>query len=379
LLAAILLAVVLAAGANAGVLDNYYLLKVRPSRDARKSSDANTRKQVDTSQLKLKPKLSSSEFLRDISQVSGANLVGDNVTAESLGLAKYYTVHIFTCCAHGESSTTCTTPLVGSTFDPRKNLKLEKTVLEGTYSDTLRASLDSYSRASPYLGFSLIISFVFIMGAPTSMLVSHKLPKMAVAAVVMSALAVVLLFTSAISASVALQKLRTDMNSEFGASGIDSSPGQLLAPMYPAIVLVVVETALLYLARRKISQQAKRSMRELKGKTLVSLPQPIPNMAEPQPPMRGGPYKLSVEDLPESGQARKPCMMGVPPPRNPEAASFLNYSSSERHSSDMDGGDLGSPDPEKRPRVISAQSLNNTKRKAMQPAAAFRPPKPPSP
>ncbi|KAG7142022.1 hypothetical protein HYQ46_007713 [Verticillium longisporum] len=136
LLSVTLAVIVLIAGSRTNILDGLSFFK------------------VDTSNFDIKSKLSSSTYLQDLTEVSGIDLVGQDVTAESLGLARTYTISLLGYCSHHSDSTSCTSPRMGYFFDPITVLKLDTTAVANLDTSDIDEALARYERISQFLAFA---------------------------------------------------------------------------------------------------------------------------------------------------------------------------------------------------------------------------------
>jgi hypothetical protein len=227
-----------------------------------------TNRQVDTSALSLPSKLSRSAFLRDISKVSGQDYIGPDITPQRLGISISYTVHVFTCCGHATDTHPgqCTTPLVGSSFDPYRDLKLDNTILEGTYSSRMRSALNGYNRISPFLGAGFLVAFVLGLAAPTTLLLAKKAPRAAWVSAAMGVISTIFLLAATASAHAIMRELAHAMHAEFSAIGIRTDVGKLTYPAWAAFGFSVLATLSLVVIARRTPQRKMLRARVLKGK-----------------------------------------------------------------------------------------------------------------
>jgi len=266
---------------------------------------------------------------------------------------------------------------VGSSFDPYKDLKLDNTVLEGTYSSRMTSALKGYNRISPFLGSGFIVAFVLGLGAPTTMLLAQKAPRAALVSVALSAVSTVFLLAATASATAVMKELAHAMEAEFSAIGIHTKTGKLTYPAWAAFAFSVLATLTLILIARKVPQKKELRARDLKGKapslgpisskpstmtmatshTAVNSQHSVPTLRDPQPPPRlpmvgkgigdrgfGAGFGMGGSGM-ETDSSRRDSEMS-----NSGAAGSYNSNSSR-----VSGGD----------KIISESDLSNTRRKEL--------------
>ncbi|KAK3389805.1 hypothetical protein B0H63DRAFT_445967 [Podospora didyma] len=209
---------------------------------------------TETSGLSAPPKLGNSDFLRDLSTVSGTDFVGQKTTAADLGLADSYTVHLLTVCGHfSGGSVSCSTPRINFAFDPSLDLKLDRTSLQGTYSQSYLDALSNYSRINHFLPGGYIAAAVFIWLAPLAACFS------AVGATILSSLAAILLLSSSIAAGLTFKNMNNAFNDNFNASGLSSSIGTIpIALSVIPLVFCLIATGFYVAQARSSSAKARR-------------------------------------------------------------------------------------------------------------------------
>ncbi|KAI0013063.1 hypothetical protein F4779DRAFT_613934 [Xylariaceae sp. FL0662B] len=180
---------------------------------------------VDTTDLNVPSKLSSSTFLRDLSTLAGEDWVGSSASPESLGLSKTYSLTLLTACAQDDGSTTCGTPKIGFSFDPESDLKLDSTSIQGTLSSAYYGPLQTYSRVSTFLGVAYVLAALLTGFSCVSIIVSRCLPRAVIASLFSLVTASILLLTAAITSAVTFAKLRDALNNELGSSGLKTQYG----------------------------------------------------------------------------------------------------------------------------------------------------------
>ncbi|KAI1419033.1 SUR7/PalI family-domain-containing protein [Xylaria sp. FL1777] len=172
---------------------------------------------VDTTNLAISAKLSSSVFLQDLSKVSGNDYVGQSTTRQTLGLPSDYSVSLLTACGRNDDgSASCYAPRVGFTFNPGSNLKLDGTTAQ--YGE-----LHTYATVSTFVAAAYIAaSFLTIVSCATIAL-SRRFERTILISRISSGLAVPLLTTATIASIVTFVKMRDSFNSELRDVGITTA------------------------------------------------------------------------------------------------------------------------------------------------------------
>ncbi|KAL1855337.1 hypothetical protein VTK73DRAFT_8575 [Phialemonium thermophilum] len=235
---------------------------------------------TDTSGLSVPAKLSSSQFLKDLSDVSGKDLVGPTSTASSLGLADSYTLLLLTSCAHfAHGSVSCAAPRIGFAFDPASGLSLDSTALQGTYPSSFLSALSAYHHASRFLAAAYVLGAALtglaVLLAAFSACSSGRRSSprrrrgrrvaaaggggasLAVSAAVASAIAAALLLGAVIAAAVVFTRLVSQFNDAFDdKAGISASRG--IAPLVAggiAFLLALLASVGFGVLARSLKQQ----------------------------------------------------------------------------------------------------------------------------
>lgn len=230
-LIAILLIIVLVAGSSPSTLPDLYLFK------------------VNTTSLHLPSKLSTSQYLTDLSQVTGTDLTGQPFNTTTLGISDLYTIHIFTCCAQPER---CSAPALGPSFDPLLHLRLGVGAVD-KLSEDLEDALRLYKSVSPMIGAVFIIAFVFVLSAPSVTLLNRRVFIAGWVAMTLAGLSAVLLLIGCIAGRVTGQKLSKALNDGFEDFGITAEEGGLLFPAWAAIPVCFANTLLIFIRSKKES------------------------------------------------------------------------------------------------------------------------------
>ncbi|CRK42064.1 hypothetical protein BN1708_008634 [Verticillium longisporum] len=212
LLSVTLAVIVLIAGSRTNILDGLSFFK------------------VDTSNFDIKSKLSSSTYLQDLTEVSGIDLVGQDVTAESLGLARTYTISLLGYCSHHSDSTSCTSPRMGYFFDPITVLKLDTTAVANLDTSDIDEALARYERISQFLAFAYVASIAFAILGPILSLFGSKIRIIGFAGIFLSWLAAIILLVASGTGHYIYQHLSKAIDSDLDPIGIDSDFGLLLVP-----------------------------------------------------------------------------------------------------------------------------------------------------
>ncbi|KAM0325825.1 hypothetical protein ACHAQA_007127 [Verticillium albo-atrum] len=216
LIAALLAIIVLVAGSRSNVLDELSFFK------------------VDTSNFDIESKLSGSAYLQDLTEVSGLDLVGQDVTAESLGLARTYTVSLLGSCSHDTDSTSCTSPRVGYVFDPISVFKLDTVSISSLTTDTIEDALSKYERISRALAFAYMAGIISTILGPILAAFGSKLRLLGIAGAFFSWLAMGLLLGSSAAGQYIYRRFSKAIDSDLDPIGIDSDLGLLLVPSWLA-------------------------------------------------------------------------------------------------------------------------------------------------
>jgi hypothetical protein len=186
--------------------------------------------------------------------LTGTDLTGKDGTAASLGLAKAYTVALFTRCAEGSRDETCTKPALGFHLDPGSDLKLENTALQNTWP-----SFKSEEATSIFLGIAYLVAFVFTILSPIFTLFSSRFPRAAIISATFSTLATVLLIAGGIAAPILYKKLKDTFDNDFGKFGVKTELGKkLFGLIWIAALLSVFLTMYLILRARRANMIARR-------------------------------------------------------------------------------------------------------------------------
>lgn len=313
LIAAVLIILVLVAGSSPAALPNLYLLKARLYSSPTSHTPSRlllTNGQVDTSALRVPAKLSGSQYLVDLSALTTTDLTGPSQTPSTLGIAPLYRVYVFTCC----SPTTCTAPLVGPSFDPAHNLRLEATSL-GSPAESLEDVLRLYRVTSPLLGVMLILAFVFVLGAPSVALLGRKFRSAGWVALVVHCLATVCLLVACVVGHIGMVRLRDGMDADLGSVGVRAYSGGLLYPAWAALPPCLLNAVLAFASigrsrgaeEREKEQQRASEEQEAPAETDTSTrteQAPPPQIRETWPPVDTGVRRVRIrntlhEDLSE--------------------------------------------------------------------------------
>ena len=178
--------------------------------------------QTNVKDLAIPPKLASSDFLQDISKVSGTDYVGQPSTASTLELADRYTTHLLTTCAHyADGTISCSKPRIGFFMNPAHDLHFDSTAFQGAYPDPFLRSMSHYSKLSRSLAGAYITSAFFLFLANIASCFS------AISAAVATALAAVILLGASIANVVVFTSVNTAFNTHFHTAGLASTSGTI--------------------------------------------------------------------------------------------------------------------------------------------------------
>ncbi|KAI1280039.1 SUR7/PalI family-domain-containing protein [Xylaria sp. FL0933] len=172
---------------------------------------------VDTTNLAIPAKLSGSAFLRDLSSISGSDLVGQIRTRQSLGLPSDYSVSLLTACGRSDDgSASCYAPRVGFAFNPGSNLKLAGTASQ--YSQ-----LHTYASVSTFVAVAYILSSLLIVLSCTTIVLSRCFDRAILASRISSGLAATLLTAATIASIVTFVKTRDAFNATLSDVGVTTA------------------------------------------------------------------------------------------------------------------------------------------------------------
>ncbi|KAI8286490.1 hypothetical protein K4K60_000357 [Colletotrichum sp. SAR11_57] len=189
---------------------------------------------VDATNLNIPAKLGGSQYLQDLSRVSGADLVGQDATPATLQIFDVYYV----------------TLLVGYWFDPRSDLKLDATSIAGSFSGNLNNALNSYAKTSSFFGVAYIFAFVLAILAPIVSVISGRCGRAGFAGVVLSAMATICLLAASIAATVIFKKVDDAIKENFNDIGISSALGLLFVPTWIAVAFSLLASVLMGIKTR---------------------------------------------------------------------------------------------------------------------------------
>lgn len=350
LAAAILMILVLVAGSSPAALPHLYLLRASVPIHTYSLLPLLTDTQVDTSSLSVPAKLSNSKYLVDLSALTSADLTGPPQTPSTLGIAPLYRVYVFTCC----SPTSCTAPVVGPSFDPAHDLRLEATNL-GATGASLEDALRFYGVMSPLLGVMLILAFVFVLGAPSVALLGRRMRSAPWVALGGHCLAAVCLIVACVAGQVGMARLRDGMNDELGSVGVRAYGGGLLYPAWAALPLCLINAVLAFLSVRRSRRVEEQEKEQRRRSEEQESPAETPTPAKPITPTET--YTHAETNTPaRTGQRPPPhfleaCRPAQTPVRRPRIKNTLHedlregwlrdsvLASMDRHKSIGDTGD----------------------------------------
>ncbi|KAL8364836.1 hypothetical protein RB595_003895 [Gaeumannomyces hyphopodioides] len=247
----LLVLLVLVSGVNNGLADLFFL-------------------KTNVAALKLPSALSGSEELQGLSEVSGTDWVGEDLTASSLGLPDEYTVSLLTSCARTASGPSCSAPRVGFWFNPGSQLRLDASGLGSTYPPEYRDALASYNKAAYFIAFSfvfctLLLGLSAILGAlGATVLASVGMLSTVVTGMVV--LAALFLLAGNAAAVHVFRRMAETFNAAFSDKGLSASVG-LAAILLGWLAFVLTFTAAIVLVLRQRGDSVTRG-RRLTDKTM---------------------------------------------------------------------------------------------------------------
>lgn len=221
--------------------------------------------QVYTSDLDIPSELGDSRFLQDLSEVSGEDLVGQDVTAESLGLAEMYTVSLVGSCQHDGDSTECTDARNGYVFDPRVKLRLDSSRIAGLSTPKIDGVMGRYETVSMFMAVAYTISVVFLVLAPILSAFSSRVRLLGWIGGLFAWLAAALLLAASITGQTTFAMVSDAIKKDMGGLGISSETGLLLIPSWVAFGFAVL-TAITIFFRGRSAQKQKAVQAFDKGK-----------------------------------------------------------------------------------------------------------------
>jgi hypothetical protein len=213
---------------------------------------------ANTAALSVSSKLSNSTYLKDLSTVTGNDLVGSNATAASLSIGNWTTVSLFTSCTDANNSISCTTPHFGFHFNPSTGLKLDTPGLQG--SSTLN-SITGYAGLSQFLGIAYILALLFTVLTKGLNILSCCIPRAIIASVTTSILATIFLLAASSAALAVFTNLKGKFNTTLLSAGIKTALGnKLFIISWIATVLMLLNSIMLCVSYRHNNKGKQRGM-----------------------------------------------------------------------------------------------------------------------
>jgi hypothetical protein len=195
---------------------------------------------MDNSELRLPSKLANSTFLQGLSSVSGEDFVGQEVTAETLLIARTYTIGLFTSCAQFATGTICTSPRVGYVFNPKKALNLENTSLRSAFTPAFNSTISAYWQISYFLAVAYILSFVLISFAPLASFISTRRGRSSSTAMAMSVLATLVTLAASVTATIHFKRVTDIFNEVLDEAVITTTLGKLFIVSWVAFLVSLI-------------------------------------------------------------------------------------------------------------------------------------------
>jgi hypothetical protein len=183
--------------------------------------------QIDVSSLNIPASLSNSNFLRDLSNVTGTDFVGSDATANTLGLARVYNVSLLATCSEADNGdASCTAPRVGYWFNPGKDLKLASTTAsQELLSPDYVTQLDSYKKVAYFLAVAYMVSVGSLGMCLILNVLSFCFPSTIVWSQVFAFVATIFLLVASVVSIIKFGQLRDSFNTTLGATGIQTTVG----------------------------------------------------------------------------------------------------------------------------------------------------------
>jgi hypothetical protein len=202
--------------------------------------------------MSIASKLSNSTYLKDLSTITGNDLVGSNANASSLGLASSYTIALLSYCSETDSFTTCSSPKFGFHFDPRSDLKLDHTGLQGSFSSSFAHAISSYGSTSGFLGVAYVLAFILTFVTPAFSILAWCAPRAIIGGAMTSILSTIFLFAASITSIAIFTDVTGSFNSNLTAAGIKTALGnKLFILSWIATVLSLISSTLLLISSRR--------------------------------------------------------------------------------------------------------------------------------
>jgi hypothetical protein len=208
--------------------------------------------------MSIASKLSNSTYLKDLSTITGNDLVGSNANASSLGLASSYTVALLSYCLETDSSTTCSSPKFGFYFDPRSDLKLDDTGLQGSFSSSFIHTISSYGSTSGFLGVAYVLAFILTFITPAFSILAWCAPRAVIGGAITSVLSTIFLFAASVISIAIFSNVTGSFNSNLTAAGIKTALGsKLFILSWIATVLSLISSTLLCISSRRAAENRR--------------------------------------------------------------------------------------------------------------------------
>lgn len=200
----------------------------------------------------MAPKLSSSTLLLELTQASHTDFVGKPSTAASLGLAESYTILLLSSCAHfSGGSVSCSQPSLRFAFDPRSDLRLDSTALQGTYPEEFLSALNHYHNVARSMAASYVAVALFTALAPLAALFAHRSRAAGIIAATLGCLSTILLLAASIAGIIAAKDLSSHFNAALGESGLSSKVGSLPTALSFVATILAIATAAIFIKRAR--------------------------------------------------------------------------------------------------------------------------------
>ncbi|KAJ4289409.1 hypothetical protein N0V88_006889 [Collariella sp. IMI 366227] len=196
---------------------------------------------------KAPAKLSSSNYLTALTKVSKTDYVGTGVSAASLGLPDWTTIHTMTVCSgFHDGRVECSKPKYGFAFKPWRDMRLDGTPAGGSGNIELNGALSRYSRASSFLSGAQIVGSFF------SIIVAIQTLFNPLSAAMTGTVITLLLFAASITATVLFKQVSEAFNSSFGWLAILSQFGNVpVALEFAAAALALLSVMVNVITHRR--------------------------------------------------------------------------------------------------------------------------------
>jgi hypothetical protein len=149
-------------------------------------------------------------------------------------------------CAHfPHDAVSCSQPNLAFAFDPRSDLRLDGTSLQGTYPTTFLDAITDHRKATRSIAVAYVLSALLTVLAPVVALFARRARAVGILAAALGCLSALLLLSASIAGIIVTKDLSAEFNAALGESGLSSEVGSRpTALSFVAAVLAVVTAAI---------------------------------------------------------------------------------------------------------------------------------------